>query len=214
MARVNGRLTLRDKAQVHPDEMHTFQDTMKHQWFNTNNLWFDLEQLAQALKRHNGLAPLPVIVNQKRVDPRDPTSTPVVQLENAMGAALSWLQNSAVLSVPRTRFLPVKTTSDLLYVRSDALQSSSGDRLRPIRYQPTQIQLDPELHRHVDQLDRAFPYGAPSLRECDSLTVTGDVRFGRNVRCVGEVELTAREGETLHVPDGRVLIGVERRMAA
>jgi len=36
---------------------------------------------------------------------------------------------------------------------------------------------------------------------CRRLRVKGDVRFGRDVTCSGEVELTAPPGETLHVPD-------------
>ena len=57
---------------------------------------------------------LPLIVNRKTVDPRDPDSTPVLQLESAMGAAISSFEGAELLLVPRTRFAPVKTTDDLL----------------------------------------------------------------------------------------------------
>ena len=43
-------------------------------------------------------------VNQKTVDPRDPGSTRVLQLESAMGAAIASFPGARVLCVPRSRF--------------------------------------------------------------------------------------------------------------
>merc|ERR1711881_547251 len=40
-----GGLTLRESAQCPPDDEKAFQDTSKYTYFNTNNLWLDLEKL-------------------------------------------------------------------------------------------------------------------------------------------------------------------------
>ena len=50
-----------------------------------------------------------------------------------------------------------------------------------------------------------FPCGAPSLRLCDELRVTGDVRFGQDVVVEGSVTLTNDAGDPLVVADGTVL---------
>ncbi len=43
----------------------------------------------------------------------------MIQLESAMGAAIGAFEGAELLLVPRTRFAPVKTTDDLLVLRSD-----------------------------------------------------------------------------------------------
>jgi UTP--glucose-1-phosphate uridylyltransferase len=63
---------------------------------------------------------LPLIKNKKTVNPRDSSSEPVFQLETAMGSAIECFEGATAVVVPRTRFAPVKTTSDLFVLRSDA----------------------------------------------------------------------------------------------
>jgi len=53
--------------------------------------WIDLQVLSETLDRSDGVLELPLIVNHKTVDPRDASSTPVIQLESAMGAAIERL---------------------------------------------------------------------------------------------------------------------------
>ena len=72
---------------------------------------------------------LPLIRNEKTVDPSDRTSTKVVQIESAMGAAIEVFDGAAVLEVDRSRFLPVKTTNDLLVLRSDVYRLEPDHRL-------------------------------------------------------------------------------------
>ena len=96
----------------------SFRDYRRWRYYNTNSLWIDLEAIA-ARFADGGTLELPVIVNHKTIDPRDPSSTPVVQLESAMGAAIGSFPGAALLEVPRSRFVPVKTTDDLLLLRSD-----------------------------------------------------------------------------------------------
>ena len=112
-----GRLLLRESAQCPPDETEDFQDITKFSLFNTNNLWLDLAALREMLRAADGLPQLPLIVNRKTVDPVRSDSPAVVQLEAAMGSAISCFDNAAALVFPR--FAPVKTTNDLLAIRSD-----------------------------------------------------------------------------------------------
>ena len=57
--RSDSRLILRDTAQTPPDEMDFFTDIKRHPFFHTNNLWFDLQQLAAALRDGGAVLGLP-----------------------------------------------------------------------------------------------------------------------------------------------------------
>ena len=116
----SGRLVLREIAQCPADELASFQDVALYRFFNTNNLWIDLRALQRALDENAGVLPLPLIRNEKNVDPPDASSPRVVQLETAMGAAISCFAGARAIHVPAHRFAPVKTTADLLAIRSDA----------------------------------------------------------------------------------------------
>lgn len=173
----DNRLILREVAQCPDEDLNSFQDISRHRYFNTNSLWVRLDALEEVLKQNNGVLPLPMIKNNKTVDPRDSASTPVYQLETAMGAGIECFAGAIALDVPRSRFAPVKTTGDLFALRSDAyIVTPEGQvQLAPERDgKPPVINLDPKLHKLVDSLDNL---GCPSLLHLDSLTVTGDVRF-------------------------------------
>ena len=121
IARLEGDgLVLRETAQTPEEDLASLQDVGRHRYVNTNNLWVGLEALRDTLEARDGVLGLPIIVNHKTVDPSDPDSTPVVQLETAMGAAIGVFEGARALHVPRRRFAPVKTTNDLLALRSDA----------------------------------------------------------------------------------------------
>lgn len=80
------QLILRDTAQTAEEEMDYFTDEHRHPFFHTNNLWFDLEALKKVLDERHGVMGLHIIRNEKTVDPKDSSSTPVIQIESAMGA--------------------------------------------------------------------------------------------------------------------------------
>merc|ERR1719155_323449 len=107
-----GGLLLRESAQCPEEDGAAFQDTSKYKYFNTNNLWVDLEKLKALFDANGGAIPLPVMLNDKTVAPRDKASTKVIQLETAMGAAISCFDGAIALRIPRSRFAPVKTTND------------------------------------------------------------------------------------------------------
>jgi UTP--glucose-1-phosphate uridylyltransferase len=187
----DGRLLLRESAQCAPEDQPFFQDYTRHRYFNTNSLWINLMELKKMLELRENIIELPLIRNAKTLDPRDPASTKVYQLETAMGAAISIFHGSRALKVPRTRFLPVKTTSDLFAIYSDAYILSNDFRVvqNPDKEPggpPMSIELDPRYYRHIDQLEERFPFGPPSLIDCERVRIRGDIRFGKNVvfRCV------------------------------
>jgi UTP--glucose-1-phosphate uridylyltransferase len=188
----DGQLLLRESAQCSKEDMDAFQDIERHRYFNTNNLWLRLDHLAEALRRNGGLLPLPVITNVKTLDPRDKKSPAVYQLETAMGAAIECFSGAGAVVVPRARFAPVKTTADLLALRSDAYLITDDGRamLAPQRNGiPPEIDLDNDHFKLVDQLEAALAGGVPSLLHCRRLTVRGPARFSSSDRFEGDVVL-------------------------
>jgi len=206
----DGRLVLRETAQCPREDERAFQDVRRHRYFNTNNLWIDLEVLARVLDERQGILGLPLITNEKPVDPEDPSSPRVVQLETAMGAAIAVFAGARALRVPRGRLVPVKTTSDLLTLWSDAYDLADDFRvvLSPRRTEPDLVvDLDPTYYRQVGDLEARFPDGAPSLVTCRRFVVRGDVHFGGGVVVEGDVTVR-RDGPGPHrVAAGTMLRG-------
>lgn len=203
--RDSGRLLLRESAQVPKDDEPAFQNIDRHRFFNTNNLWIRLDHLEAAWHANGGAFPLPLITNAKTIDPKRASSPRVLQLESAMGAAIECFEHAGALIVGRQRFAPVKTTADLLALRSDAYIVTSDHRLEldPRRAsQPPHITLDPEHYRVLADFEAAFAQGIPSLVACDNLTVSGPVHFAPGVICQGRVSFTNTTGQPVQVPSG------------
>ena len=187
----DGRLVLREIAQCPEANLDAFQDIARHRFFNTNTLWLRLADLRAGLEESGGALPLPLITNSKTVDPRDASSPKVLQLESAMGAAIECFPASGAVLVPRSRFAPVKTTGDLLALRSDAyvLTDDSRIELAPERRGiPPEVLLDPACYKMVSGLEAGFGPGAPSLRLCGHFRVQGPWRFEEGVVCEGAVK--------------------------
>ncbi|MEO1835715.1 MAG: UTP--glucose-1-phosphate uridylyltransferase [Akkermansiaceae bacterium] len=192
----DGRMVLREVAQCADGDLRSFQNITKHCFFNTNNLWVRLDRLKEILDAQGGVLPLPMICNDKTVDPRDKESTAVFQLETAMGAAIECFEGATAVDVPRARFAPVKTTADLLALRSDAYQLLDDGRvmLREERKGiPPIVMLSPD-YMMVNSLDEM---GVPSLKGARSLTVQGAVRFGPDAVIEGDVELNNDSSDPL-----------------
>jgi UTP--glucose-1-phosphate uridylyltransferase len=206
--RSDGQLVLREIAQTPPDEEDSFRDYLRWRYYNANTVWLDLRQLSELLERSQGVMELPLIVNRKTVDPRDPSSTPVIQLESAMGAAIQSFPGARLVCVPRSRFVPVKTTNDLLVIRSDVYTLGEDFVVEPAPGREGRlplVDLDRRYYGMLDQFDAHFPSGPPSLRGADSLRVEGDVTFGPGVVVQGAV--TVRTAEPLSLTQGSVLTG-------
>ncbi|MFL6064415.1 MAG: UTP--glucose-1-phosphate uridylyltransferase [Friedmanniella sp.] len=200
------RLILRDTAQTAKDEMHFFTDEHRHPFFHTNNLWFNLEVLSRTLKERNGVLGLPLIKNEKTVDPADPSTPAVIQMECAMGAAVEVFEGATAIGVGRERFLPVKTTNDLLLLRSDVYDLAPDGRLLKVTDPAPLVDLDSTYYKTIAAFEQRFPAGPPSLMQARSLTIEGDWTFGRDVTVAGVVRL-ADEGQPQVVTGGTVLRG-------
>lgn len=206
----HGRLLLRERAQCPADEVEAFENIERFRFFNTNNIWIRLDKLEQRMAEQSNILNLPLIVNHKTVDPTDPSSTPVYQLETAMGAAIGVFPDATALQVPRSRFAPVKSTDDLLAVRSNAYTLEEDFRvvLATARNDsPPDIRLDPRYYKMLPDFEQRFPHGAPALLDCQSLTVEGDVTFGRDTKLHGDVHLTAGSEKMSCLPDGTTIRG-------
>jgi UTP--glucose-1-phosphate uridylyltransferase len=203
--RSDGQLVLRESAQTRPEDEDAFGDIERYKFFNTNNLWLDLHALDAVLQANEGVLGLPIIRNVKTVDPADSSSPEVIQIETAMGAAIGVFEGAGAIEVDRSRFLPVKATSDLLVLRSDAYELADGAQVRlvPERTAAPLVDLD-KPYKLVNDFDARFPYGPPSLVRCDQLTVKGDWTFGRDVRVAGVAEVSA-EGSPGTISDGSAL---------
>ncbi|XP_031275885.1 UTP--glucose-1-phosphate uridylyltransferase 1 isoform X2 [Pistacia vera] len=194
-----GKVQLLEIAQVPDQHVNEFKSIEKFKIFNTNNLWANLNAIkrlveADALK-------MEIIPNPKEVD-----GVKVLQLETAAGAAIRFFDHAIGINVPRSRFLPVKATSDLLLVQSDLYTLADGFITRnPARKNPANpsIELGPEFKKVANFLSRFK--SIPSIIELDSLKVTGDVWFGANITLKGKVTIEAKPGVKLEIPDGAVL---------
>jgi UTP--glucose-1-phosphate uridylyltransferase len=206
--RTDGQLVLREIAQTPPEDEDSFRDYRHWRYYNTNNLWVDLRALSDTLERSDGVLELPLIVNRKTVDPRDSSSPAVLQLESAMGAAIGSFSGASLLCVPRTRFVPVKTTDDLLVLRSDVYTMSDDLLVAPVPERAGNlpyVELDSKYYKLLDDFEARFRDGAPSLREAERLVVKGDVTFGAGIVVRGAVEVTAHEQTAIE--PGTVLEG-------
>ncbi|KAJ6935908.1 hypothetical protein NC652_010829 [Populus alba x Populus x berolinensis] len=194
-------LLLMNSFNTHDDtqKVNEFKSIEKFKIFNTNNLWVNLKAIkrlveADALK-------MEIIPNPKEVD-----GVKVLQLETAAGAAIRFFDHAIGINVPRSRFLPVKASSDLLLVQSDLYTVVDGFVIRnPARANPANpsIELGPEFKKVASFLSRFK--SIPSIIELDSLKVAGDVWFGANVTLKGKVSIVVKSGVKLEIPEGVVL---------
>jgi UTP--glucose-1-phosphate uridylyltransferase len=201
--RSDGRLVLRETAQTADEDLEAMQDLSRHRYFNCNNLWIDLEALRSVLAERDGVLGLPLIRNEKTVDPADSDTPKVIQIESAMGAAVEVFEGARALLVPRERFVPVKTTNDLLVLRSDVYALEEGGHV-VARSTPPLVDLASKPYKLVNDFEERFPAGPPSLAEAERLRVEGDWTFGRDVTVRGAVDLGDEGGR---VDDGAVLEG-------
>uniref|UniRef100_N1R084 UTP--glucose-1-phosphate uridylyltransferase n=1 Tax=Aegilops tauschii TaxID=37682 RepID=N1R084_AEGTA len=194
-----GRVQLLEIAQVPDAHVNEFKSIEKFKIFNTNNLWVSLKAIkrlveADALK-------MEIIPNPKEVE-----GVKVLQLETAAGAAIRFFDHAIGMNVPRSRFLPVKATSDLQLVQSDLYTLVDGFVTRnAARTNPSNpsIELGPEFKKVGCFLGRFK--SIPSIVELDSLKVSGDVWFGSGIVLKGKVTITAKPGVKLEIPDGKVI---------
>ncbi len=209
----NGHLILREAAQCPKREIEKCRDVSHYKYFNTNNIWIDLRFLKSLIEKH-GTIKLPMILNPKNLDPRHEFSQLVYQIETAMGSAVSIIEGATAIRVSRSRFFPVKTCNELLAVRSDCFLFSDDNQLiiNPERGQDDNhfninIDLDPRYYRKIDMFNKRFANGVPSLVDCESLTIIGDVLFEGNVKIKGNVVINNSDKFQAVIKEGTVIEG-------
>lgn len=204
----NGRFTLREIAQCPESETEEFQDIYLYKYFNTNTIWVNLLALEELLEAHHNVINLPMITNPKTVDPKDESTPQVYQVETAMGSAISVFEGATAVRVPRKRFAPVKKCQDLLALWSDCYVLTDDYFLiqNPKRkLGALALKLDTRHYKRIDHLKARFPHGAPSLVDCVSLDVQGDVLFGKGVVIKGKVMIANRTDSQAAIADGTVI---------
>jgi UTP--glucose-1-phosphate uridylyltransferase len=199
--KADGRIVLRETAQTLPADQKALADLDRHRFASTNNIWVNLEALRSELDSRDGMLGLPLIRNVKHVDPADSSTPNVIQIESAMGAAIEVFSGAQTIEVTRRRFVPVKTTNDLLVLRSDVYDLGDDFVLDQASPMIPFVDLD-GVYKLVGDFDKRFKEGAPSLRQAESFVVDGDWTFGDNITVVGKVTL---DGERGRVESGTVL---------
>ena len=203
--KADGRLVLRETAQTAKEDLAALADLDRHRFTSTNNIWIDLQALRDTLDQRDGVLGLPLIRNEKHLDPGDPSTPEVILTENATGAAIEVFEGSTLIEVGRDRFVPVKTTNDLLVLRSDVYAIGADFVLDMVAADLPYIELDPAHYKLVGEFDKRFPEGAPSLAKASSLKIDGDFTFGHGVEVVGDVALDADTAQ--RIAAGEVLTG-------
>ncbi|CAL1707727.1 unnamed protein product [Somion occarium] len=196
----DGSIQLLEIAQVPSEHVEDFKSVRKFKIFNTNNLWINLKALKRIMES-DGME-LEIIVNPKVTD----DGQQVIQLETAAGAAIKHFKSAHGINVPRSRFLPVKSCSDLLLIKSDIYSLAHGELVinENRLFGTTPVIKLGDHFKKIAQFQKRFKK-IPKIIELDHLTVTGDVYFGRNVTLRGTVIVVANEGQRIDIPDGCVL---------
>jgi len=195
-----GTIKLLEIAQVPPQHVQEFKSIKKFKIFNTNNLWIKISAIKD-LVESGKLSGIEVIPNEKTLEGQR-----VLQLETASGAAIQFFKNAQAVNVPRNRFLPVKSTSDLFIIQSDLYQLRSGTLVmnpnRPFPNAPI-VQLGDKF-KEIRNYQKHIQ-GNVNILELDRLTISGDVYLGRNIELRGSVIIVANDGCRIDIPEGSVL---------
>ncbi|KAG0582020.1 hypothetical protein KC19_3G027000 [Ceratodon purpureus] len=191
---------------------------------NTNSTWVNLK----AVKRLAEIEALDIYCSSKGAGEGENIT---FQLQTSSGAPLYSLQvngeifenlpiegnsdlllvqffdGSVAVEVPRTRFHPIRDTSDLLLFRSDLYTVREGvvcpNPLRLSDVNPT-IELEGLKLRKMQYFTERLKH-IPSLLELSSLRVIGDVWFGSDVILQGKVVIWAKKDERIDIPDGEII---------
>ena len=196
----NKLLSLLEIAQVPEEHLHDFQDINVFRYFNTNNLWVDLDAVKE--KRRADKLRLPIILNRKHI-----ADTDVIQIETAMGAAMHSFSAPGLIEVPRTRFAPVKKLSDLFLLQSDSYVMNAACQLSVNPLRPGHLSVLPKVAFHSgfpqdNELENSF--AAPqtiSMLQADSLSVSGNVFFEEGIQIKGKVVIANDDAKKMIITD-------------
>ncbi|TID14889.1 hypothetical protein CANINC_004560 [Pichia inconspicua] len=201
----DGSVRLLEIAQVPKDHVEEFKSIKKFTNFNTNNLWINLKAIKKLVESNT--LQLEIIPNQKTITIGN-SEINVIQLETAVGAAIRYFNNAHGVVVPRSRFLPVKTCSDLLLVKSDLFNLQHGALvMNPARFGGAPLIKLGSHFKKVSSFQARIPH-MPKIIELDHLTVTGNVYFGKGIQLKGTVIIVCSDGQKIDIPNGSILENV------
>lgn len=200
LIKYEGKLRLLEVAQVPKNHEEDFKSVKKFNVFNTNNLWINMPQIKNIIEENT--LDMEVIVNPKVLD----GGLNVIQLETAVGAAMKCFEGGKGINVPRSRFLPVKKSSDLLLIMSNLYKLKEGSLIMS----PERMFLSTPLVKLGDEFKNVGDFlkrfaSIPDILELDHLTVSGNVTFGRGVALKGTVIIIANHGDRIDIPSGAIL---------
>ena len=179
----NEKSRLIEINEVAVEDRDEFKRRFQH--YNTNNLWVDLKALKRQIEAGDyGDA---VIVQERLLHGGDK----VLQLETTAGSLIDKMNNTlAVVVQRRKRYVPVKSTADLMLIQSDIFSIRHGAlRINPSLIDtplPT-VKLGKEF-TDIEDYIRRIPVQqqhTPNIAELEHLTVAGDVFLGKNVTLKG-----------------------------
>ncbi|KAF4851079.1 putative UTP--glucose-1-phosphate uridylyltransferase [Colletotrichum siamense] len=203
-----GSVRLLEIAQVPKEHVNEFKSIKKFKYFNTNNIWLNLKAIKRVVE--NDELEMEIIPNGKTIpgDKKGESDISIIQLETAVGAAIRHFKNAHGVNVPRRRFLPVKTSSDLMLVKSDLYTVKHGQlQMSSSRFGDAPLIKLGSDFKKVSDFAKHIP-SIPKIIELDHLTITGAVNLGRGVTLKGTVIIVATEGSTIDIPPGSILENV------
>jgi UTP--glucose-1-phosphate uridylyltransferase len=203
-----GSVRLLEIAQVPKEHVNEFKSIKKFRYFNTNNIWMNLKAIKRVVE--NNELEMEIIPNGKTIpgDKKGESDISILQLETAVGAAIKHFGNAHGVNVPRRRFLPVKTCSDLMLVKSDLYTVKHGQlQMSTGRFGDAPLIKLGSDFKKVSDFQKHIP-SIPKIIELDHLTITGAVNLGRSVTLKGTVIIVATEGQTIDIPPGSILENV------
>lgn len=194
-------MKLMEIAMVPKNKKNEFTSVKKFKIFNTNNLWINIKELKNILSK--GDLNLDIITNSKVVKGEH-----IIQLETAVGSAVKCFNSTAGIVVPRSRFTPIKTCSDLFLCSSNLYAANKGtltlNKNRINQVSLPVVKLIGKNFQKIKNFDNSFG-NIPDIVDLDVLTVTGNVTFGENVILRGIVIICCPEGGRIDIPDGAIL---------
>ncbi|ODV62814.1 UTP glucose-1-phosphate uridylyltransferase [Ascoidea rubescens DSM 1968] len=201
----DGQVRLLEIAQVPKEHVEEFKSIKKFKNFNTNNLWINLKAVKRLIELNS--LDVEIIPNFKTISVNGLESN-VLQLETAVGAAIRHFNNAHGIVVPRSRFLPVKTCSDLMLVKSDLFYLQHGAlKIDPSRFGGSPLIKLGSHFKKVKDFQSRIPH-MPAILELDHLTITGNVKLGKDVTLKGTVIIVCQDGQSIDIPNGSVLENV------
>ena len=206
----SGNLMLRETAQCKNEDKSYFEDIKTYKYFNTNNIWINLRALKNKLAEYHDVLPLNLICNSKIAKNTNLENTPVFQLETAIGAAISIFDKAEAICVNRDRFIPVKSTADLLRARSNLFILTQDYKLRinpRLKGSMPDIMLDERFYKTLDDYEYRFGSGEPDLLECKKLKIEGDFVFGQDNRIHGVTIMKNKKNSPLLLNDNVICSG-------